>query len=647
MASSLDQDLYVFSSTATPLVYRPLDNTKNEIRLLRIAPSLQVDSVINGTLDHVPIDHHSSYEALSYTWADDRADAEYDSDSEEDHCIILEGHYFPVASNLFAGLRQLRLPSEERRFWVDAICINQSDLVERSEQVSIMKTIYVGATRVVSWIGEEYGNSRAAFKLLHTLPQYGAMEKWYQAKYGVGDDAVTDPEATAVVEAVLHLFRRRYWSRVWVLQELAFAKDITVACGPDSINWATLQTNCAIFKEGEHFIDFKFGGTHIGHHIFDLRMAGPNTMERFVQAGDHELPTLGTLLAKHRHKFATDPRDKVYSLLGMASNVTPQNFTVDYRLTISEIYLTTALFLLQNEQTLSFLGENKPPLPIPPSPSSNPLPTWVPDWTNANNTMSPPVATNGPFSACGSLAATAANTTVNHAAKGPTSITVSGIPITTITTAGVQLSGLDPRILDFLPVFSLMYEWWKLYLSTDRSAICGRGSFVDIVTYGLWYRTLSPEQLEHATGWFLKNFAICLKRYEREFPALDRHLKGLIETRAGMEEEEEGFVLRRAESELWETTPRCRDRRFFVGGGGEIGLVAGGAGSGDVVVVVAGCEVPVVLRRVPLEGVMDGGGGEDERWVNLGDAYVHGFMAGEAVVGLERGRYKLRRFKIC
>jgi hypothetical protein len=45
--------------------------------------------------------------------------------------------------------------------------------------------------------------------------------------------------------------------------------------------------------------------------------------------------------------------------------------------------------------------------------------------------------------------------------------------------------------------------------------------------------------------------------------------------------------------------------------------------------------------------VMDGGGGEGERWVTLGDAYVHGFMAGEAVVGLERGRYELRRFEIC
>jgi Heterokaryon incompatibility protein (HET) len=60
-------------------------------------------------------------------------DAEYRSDRDPDHFILLDGHYFPVARNLFATLRQLRLSSKKRLFWVDAICINHSDLVERSE----------------------------------------------------------------------------------------------------------------------------------------------------------------------------------------------------------------------------------------------------------------------------------------------------------------------------------------------------------------------------------------------------------------------------------------------------------------------------------------------------------------------------------
>lgn len=606
-------------------MYQPLDNRKNEIRLLRLAPSSDIGSVISGTLHHVPIDQHSPYEALSYTWTDDRVDdAEYDSDNDQDHFILLDGHYFSVARNLFVALRQLRLPSKERLFWVDAICINQSDLVERSDQVSIMKAIYVGATRVVSWIGEEYENSNAAFKFFHILPQYGGVEKWYETVYKISNDPSADSEATAIIEAVMLLFNRRYWSRVWVLQELAFARDIAVTCGPDSISWAALQAICAMFQNAEYFLDYVFGGSHIGHRIFDLRKAGPNTMERFDDAGDHELLSLGALLAKHRHKFATDPGDKAYSLLGMASNVTPQNFVVDYRLETSQIYRDTAIFLIQNEQTLSFLGENKPP------PSHSWLPSWVPDWTNANNTMSQPIALHGPFSASGTL--TASDTIVNAANN---SISVRGICIGRIATAGVQLGGLDPHILDFLPVFSLLYEWWKMYISTGRDAICGRGSFVDIVTYGLWYSKLDEAQLAQSTEWFLKNFAICLKRYEHDFPPLDATLQALIDQE---ERPAEGFVLRRAESEIWETTPRCRDRKFFVSGGNEIGLAPQCTQEGDLVVVVLGCEVPVVLRQVK---------GSVGQYVNLGDVYVHGFMGGEAVKGLESGRYKLQAFEIC
>jgi hypothetical protein len=90
---SVDQDLDVSSPTATSLVYRPLDSTKNEIRLLRIEPSSDIISVVIGTLYYVPIDHRPSYEALSYTWEDSRDnDAEYDSDNEEDNYISLDGH---------------------------------------------------------------------------------------------------------------------------------------------------------------------------------------------------------------------------------------------------------------------------------------------------------------------------------------------------------------------------------------------------------------------------------------------------------------------------------------------------------------------------------------------------------------------------
>jgi hypothetical protein len=74
----------------------------------------------------------------------------------------------------------------------------------------------------------------------------------------------------------------------------------------------------------------------------------------------------------------------------MASNVAPQNIIVDYRLEASQIHYDTTIFLIQNEQTLSYLDENT--LPI----SQAWLPSRIPDWTNGNNTMSQPIALNGP-----------------------------------------------------------------------------------------------------------------------------------------------------------------------------------------------------------------------------------------------------------
>jgi hypothetical protein len=145
---------------------------------------------------------------------------------------------------------------------------------------------------------------------------------------------------------VLLLFNRRYWFRVWVLQELAVGKDIDVTYRSDSVSWTALQANCAIFKEAEYSPNPALGGSYIGHLIFDPRKAGPNTMERFGHAGDGEFLSLGTRLAKHRHKFATDPRDIVYSLVGMASNVTLRNSIVDYRLATSQIYRDIAIFLI-------------------------------------------------------------------------------------------------------------------------------------------------------------------------------------------------------------------------------------------------------------------------------------------------------------
>ncbi|KAK3672080.1 hypothetical protein LTR78_008050 [Recurvomyces mirabilis] len=90
----------------------------------------------------------SSFEALSYTWSED------DQPSIRDRVITVNRSPCYVTSNLEAALRRLRQPKARRRIWVDAICINQADMDERSSQVMQMGQIYRNADRVIIWLGE-------------------------------------------------------------------------------------------------------------------------------------------------------------------------------------------------------------------------------------------------------------------------------------------------------------------------------------------------------------------------------------------------------------------------------------------------------------------------------------------------------------
>jgi hypothetical protein len=142
---------------------------------LPIAPSPEIVGVISGTLDHIPIDQHSSYEALSYTWADDRnGDTKCGFGNDEDPYIFTRGLLLPCREQPLRSSTSIQTAFLRRDDFGStlyaSICINQSDLVERSEKVSIMKMLYVDAMRTVYWIGQEFGTSRAAFKILHTLP---------------------------------------------------------------------------------------------------------------------------------------------------------------------------------------------------------------------------------------------------------------------------------------------------------------------------------------------------------------------------------------------------------------------------------------------------------------------------------------------
>jgi hypothetical protein len=122
-----------------------LDSVQEEIRMLHLECG-SGSSLPQCTLHRVSLrsDPPPKYEALSYTWGDE-------NDRRE---IAVNGYIVDVTVNLYSALRRLRLENETRVLWIDALCINQTDLDERSQQVQLMRNIYTLCDRTVIWVGE-------------------------------------------------------------------------------------------------------------------------------------------------------------------------------------------------------------------------------------------------------------------------------------------------------------------------------------------------------------------------------------------------------------------------------------------------------------------------------------------------------------
>ena len=130
---------------------------EDEIRLLEIRPGQFFDGFKTKLLT-TRIHDAPAYEALSYTWEAEKGDTS---------TIDCNGMGVLITGNLFSALRRFRDTQKLQYLWVDAICINQADHVERSQQVGLMKHIFRKAINVFMWLGEERSgyNVELAFRV--------------------------------------------------------------------------------------------------------------------------------------------------------------------------------------------------------------------------------------------------------------------------------------------------------------------------------------------------------------------------------------------------------------------------------------------------------------------------------------------------
>lgn len=179
-----------------------------------------------------------SYEALSWRWGNEQA-GEY-------AIMILKGkdHFRKrVSRTLGLALKYLRYRAHPRILWIDAICINQGDHEERSVQVAMMDRLYTGATQVAIWLGEDEQGDESRTAIGFIKNDVSVLKEF--------DKLCRDRKYTDQWKALLVLMQREWFSRRWVVQEIALAKKATVHYGPDKIGWRQLATAIGLFVEVE------------------------------------------------------------------------------------------------------------------------------------------------------------------------------------------------------------------------------------------------------------------------------------------------------------------------------------------------------------------------------------------------------------
>jgi hypothetical protein len=156
--------------------YTPLESSE-DIRLVVIEPG-ERDSPLLCRLITARFDEDPVYEALSYVWGP----------TDHPGCVILDGQAKSITSNLWSALTHLREYDQRHRqgdqdfkprcLWIDAICINQDDVLERNHQVQHMSRIYSRAATVLVWLGPAYDGSDLAMNALRNKNALKAQKGW-------------------------------------------------------------------------------------------------------------------------------------------------------------------------------------------------------------------------------------------------------------------------------------------------------------------------------------------------------------------------------------------------------------------------------------------------------------------------------------
>lgn len=393
---------------AQQTLYTPLDPSTRQIRLLHVSCSGFDDdfapvicSLVTASLD----DPSLKYMALSYVWGLEMSQT----------LLVVNGTDFKATANSFEFLVRYRkishvVPQWELAnlpLWIDAVCINQEDIPERNSQVQMMGSIYRSAATTISWLGPDDSDSEIAMKVMRDI-----FPKVNDSVRKQDLFAWLDPEQTNLWQrnsqsadrnnftsgnkfwdSCKEMLSRAYFSRSWITQELVLSRNVVVLCGQQTLSliafwviWEWLlrieglpcpeQVDSGLWsflssREGRRLLGW--GALNKLPNLMELMRDSRNAPEQDLALIWHEL-VLHTRILQ-----ATDPRDKLYSVLGILD----RKFKPDYSASIEEVFYDFAKQYVYAEKRLSVLREagHGTFFGTPEHPRHRLfVPSWVPNW---------------------------------------------------------------------------------------------------------------------------------------------------------------------------------------------------------------------------------------------------------------------------
>lgn len=666
--------ILVSSLLVHKMQHKPLDKTKNEIRVLKfpdLSARVSTEDFIQCSIENVPLDgaphfqshqgykqhqkcpvawdvftkyvdlrdstleqtmlDNATYVGLSqndnqpsdfrYAWGDFEALSYTWGDGGDKRSILVNGIRREISRNLEEALRVLRDLKETRLgmcYWVDSLCIDQENMRERNEQVKRMREIYGRARAVIVWLGREEKMDRIAVQTMRHLCRNPCVENTLQL-----------PEDLLLHgwPALFAFMQKPYWNRSWIIQELAMNNNSTlILCGKSKLTRRMIRLGAIYCQE---FLQASEDQSYRSEHDLDVdAWAMASRMHRLASLTFDPIVevSLDRLLNIVRRADATDKKDKVYSILGLLDPAVSADVNPDYSLSEQQVYTDFMRSIVQNSGRLDQIMFGG-------MPTEEGWPSWVPDWRQSFGRHH--IRHLRSRQASGDLPA---KVRFLKNERNSNLLACSGFLVDTVDGVAAERSPqchstqsqnasnrYSSQISEALQQTLLMDHpgaTGKLLLEIPWTWKCDTDT--SPANFG------SPKWLE-----------LSQSRYFRKFQDFREHNENF---RIGGQSFRSFFPQWDEKSVEVSITLRClrlallslNQRALTTTRTGYLGLAPIAVRPGDVVAIISGCKCPMVLRPY-----------SDDLFQVIGECYVHGLMDGEVLSQLNKGIILEREFILC